>query len=83
MAADACDICYSIVGSVFNEEAVLPGCCGRAKRGACSRMPDCAGSIRDISCCCRVRRLSCFMRRIERVLRNLSFGAQYIARGVA
>jgi ubiquinone/menaquinone biosynthesis C-methylase UbiE len=34
-------------------------CCGRAKRGGCSRMPDCARSLRGISCCCRGRRRSC------------------------
>ena len=83
MAADACDICYSIVVPVFNEEAVLPVL---LRAGHTRRLLEDAGLRRIdtryfvlLPCATPL----CFMRRIERGLRNLSFGAQYVARGVA
>ena len=82
MAADAGDICYSIVVPVFNEEAVLPALLRRL-----DILMDGLSGGSDF----RRRReqrlqpdqVTPLMRRIERGLRNLPFGAQYIACGVA
>jgi hypothetical protein len=98
LAADACDICCSIVVPVFNEEAVLPVLLRRLDilmaelDGPAETIfvDDASTDCSPISLRPSGRDLSQLlpwatplMRRIERDLRKLPFGAQYVACGVA